>query len=68
MQIWYLFKVSASEQIPLQHRKDGNKNVQGSNLTCKYGICSRFQPLDKYPYSTEKMQTSMYRDEIVSAE
>ena len=27
MQIWYLFKVSASEEIPLQHRKDGNKHV-----------------------------------------
>ena len=37
-------------------------------LTCKYGIFSRFQSLDKYPYSTEKMQTNMYRDEIVSVE
>ena len=34
-------------------------------LTCKYGICSRFQPLNKYPYSIEKMQTNMYRDQIV---
>ena len=38
------------------------------DLTCKYGICSRFQPLDKYPYRTEKMQTKMYSDQIVSAE
>ena len=27
----YLVKVSASGQIPLQHRKDANKHVQGSN-------------------------------------
>ena len=31
-------------------------------ITCKYGICSRFQPLNKYPYSTEKVETNMYRD------
>ena len=42
--------------------------INDADLTSKYGICSRFQPLDKYPYSTEKMQTNMYRDQIVSAE
>ena len=31
MQIWYLFKVSASEQIPLQNWKDANEHVRGSN-------------------------------------
>ena len=29
MQIWYLFKVTASEKIPLQQRKDANKHAQG---------------------------------------
>ena len=32
MQIWYFFKVSASEQIPLQHRKDGKKTCTGIKL------------------------------------
>ena len=36
MQIWYLFKVSASEQIPFQHRKDANKHVHRSN--CFSGV------------------------------
>ena len=38
MQIWYLFKVSASGQIPLQHRKDANKHVQGSNCLRRMDI------------------------------
>ena len=37
-------------------------------LTSKYGICSRSQPLNKYPYIAEKMQTNMYRDHIISGE
>ena len=36
MQIWYLFKVSASGQIPLQHRKDANKHVH--RLNCFSGV------------------------------
>ena len=43
-------------------------SINDADLTCKYGVCSRFQPLNKYPYRTEKMQTKMYRDQIVSAE
>ena len=43
-------------------------SINDADLTCKYGVCSRFQPLNKYPYSTEKMQTKMYRDQIVLAE
>ena len=43
-------------------------SINDADLTCKYGICSRFQLLNKYPYSTEKMQTKMSRDQIVSAE
>ena len=36
MQIWYLFKVSASELIHFQHRKDANKHVHRSN--CFSGV------------------------------
>ena len=28
-------------------------------LTCKYGICSRFQPLNKYPYRTERWKQTI---------